>query len=434
MKRTAKNRIQLSNRIYPIFFGLSTDLIFYIIINTLFLSEVKGLSASQINLMMTVSTLVSLFFYLASPKLIKKIGNARSVRLGSLMHLISIILLTFSNGIVFLTIAQAIRGISSVFKTVDAVILNNNLIAENREDDFTKIRSKAFSIYSSATLITSLLSGLLFSINPYIPMIISIVICFATFIMSYFIYEVDTNDKTTSHHDNTEKYAPVSHTQTSSTTQLHLKDKFHFKIHFSIIAIYAIITYGLIYGMVEVCQNNDKLFLQYRLESFLNISEIAIILSITVFLSRIARLLSNLFFNKIYAKLKNKMLILIGLSLIVSVGLFIVGKVLPSAIAGSVIMGIGFIILLTLRDPTENLLTNILLHHSEKEQKEKAILYLQFTRRLVVFALSLFATLILNEYEYIHLYIIFFIIATLYLFVIKKLLALTSCEKPRSSV
>ena len=37
-------KIDLSNKIYPIFCGLSTDLIFLIAINSLFLSTVKNLS------------------------------------------------------------------------------------------------------------------------------------------------------------------------------------------------------------------------------------------------------------------------------------------------------------------------------------------------------------------------------------------------------
>ena len=36
-----KKRIVLSNRIYPLFAGISGDLIFYIAINTLFLTDKK---------------------------------------------------------------------------------------------------------------------------------------------------------------------------------------------------------------------------------------------------------------------------------------------------------------------------------------------------------------------------------------------------------
>ena len=73
-------RIELSNKIFPIYCGLSMDLVFYIAINTLFLTTVKGLTSSEINLINTVGVLTSLFLYLISYKIIDKIGNIVSIR------------------------------------------------------------------------------------------------------------------------------------------------------------------------------------------------------------------------------------------------------------------------------------------------------------------------------------------------------------------
>ena len=63
-----KKRIVLSNKIYHLFAGLSGDLIYYIAINTLFLTEVKHLSALEISSLTTISTLVML---LLNPVVIK---------------------------------------------------------------------------------------------------------------------------------------------------------------------------------------------------------------------------------------------------------------------------------------------------------------------------------------------------------------------------
>lgn len=175
------------------------------------------------------------------------------------------------------------------------------------------------------------------------------------------------------------------------------------------------------YGTIAVCQTNDKLFIQYRLQDFLEINNVAIIISIILFLSRISRLLSNLFFIKIYNKLKNRILYLINFTLIISVLLFIFGKLVYSALYGSIMMAIGFILLLALRDPTENVLSNILLKNTPKENKEQAILYFQFARRLVVFTVSLIATIILTKYELLHLYLMISILTIIYIFIILKL-------------
>ncbi len=84
-------------------------------------------------------------------------------------------------------------------------------------------------------------------------------------------------------------------------------------------------------------------------------------------------------------------------------------------------MAIGFLLLLGLRDPADNLLSTILLQNTRKKDKEQAMIYLQFTRRLTLFLLSFLATMILRKYEMIHLYIIIIVIILLYLFIVVKL-------------
>lgn len=399
MKKSLDKRIKLSNKLFPIFYGLSSDLIFFIAINTLFLTQVKGLSSSEINFMVTIGTLVALFFYLFSHKIIKKIGNLTSIKLGTLLILIASILFTISKHLIFFIIAEILYEVSFVFKGVDSVVLNNNLIYEGKQEDYVKIKSKATTIYSLATLIASLLAGFLFSINPYIPMIICTIICLNNFIMSHFIYEIDFKNS-----------KPI--------------EKKKAKIKFNKIIITTIIVYGIIYGAIVVCQTNDKLFMQYKLQEFMQENNIVIALSFILFLSRISRLFSNLFLIHNYDKLKNKILYLINITLIISILLFIIGHIIPSPQIGIILMSIGFLFLLTLRDPTENVLSAILLQNTLKEDEEQIMLYFQFARRLIVFLLSSLATLVLTKYELIHLFIIIFIFTILYLFVVAKLLYL----------
>lgn len=403
MKREINKRIKFSNKIYPLFYGLSSDLIFFIAINTLFLTEIKGLTSSEINLTATIGTLISLFFYLFAHKAIKKIGNLNSIKLGTFLILIASLLFTFSKTIPFFILAQILYEISFVFKSVDTVVLNNNLIYEKREDEFVTIKSKATTIYSIATLITSLVSGLLFSINPYIPMYICILICLNNFILSHFIFEIKSDNIKIS------------------------REKM--KVNLSKIIITIIIVYGLLYGTVAVCQTNDKLFMQYKLQELLPLESVALAISFILFLSRISRLLSNIFFIKIYKKLQNKIIYLINLTLILSIFLFILGSMINNPLIGSIIMAIGFILLLALRDPTENVLSNILLKNTRKEDKEQVTLYFQFARRLIVFIISSIATLILTKYELIHLYYLILIFAIFYLFIIYKLLKLLKKEQ-----
>lgn len=94
-------RVEKSNKIYPIYYGLSSDLVFWIAINTLFLSTVKNLSAFQINSLTTISTILAIVLYFFASKIINKIGNITSVRLANLLLLLSSLLLTFSKSYFF---------------------------------------------------------------------------------------------------------------------------------------------------------------------------------------------------------------------------------------------------------------------------------------------------------------------------------------------
>lgn len=89
-----KKRIVLSNRIYPLFAGLSGDLIFYIAINTLFLTEVKHLSALEISSLTTISIFVMLVLNPLVMKIINKIGALNSVRVGVTVLFLGAFLIT----------------------------------------------------------------------------------------------------------------------------------------------------------------------------------------------------------------------------------------------------------------------------------------------------------------------------------------------------
>ena len=389
-------RIELSNKIFPIYCGLSMDLVFYIAINTLFLTTVKGLTSSEINLINTVGVLTSLFLYLISYKIIDKIGNIVSIRLGSALMLLAAILFTFSTKITFFIIANILYEVSFVFKCVDIVILNKNLVKENRESEFAKVKAKTTTIYSAATMFATLVSGFLFNVNPYIPMLICILICTLNLILSFFVCDFDIEDKK----------EPI-------------KEKQNIKI--TAIIIFTILAYGILFGLIGVTQTNDKLFMMYELQKFLNAKTVSLTISVILFLSRVSRLLSNIIFPKIYRKLKNKMLYIVYLSLLISVLLFIIGKILFPPLIGSILMAIGFLLLLSLRDPAENILSTILLKNTKKKDKEQAMIYMQFTRKFTLFVLSLLATIILGKYKLIHLYTIIIIIVLLYGLLIAKL-------------
>ncbi len=87
-EKLKRRKAIVSNSIMPFFTGISEDLMFFIAISTLFLSIVKGLSASQITFLSTISNLFCILLQLPALKIIQKIGNLRAIRLGTIMLLV----------------------------------------------------------------------------------------------------------------------------------------------------------------------------------------------------------------------------------------------------------------------------------------------------------------------------------------------------------
>lgn len=136
-----------SIKIYPIFYGLSSDLIFWIAINTLFLTTVKNLSASQINSIGAIGTLIGILFQLILIKIVRKIGNVKSVRIGTILLFLSVLFNTFSTKYIGFLIAELCYTIGFVFKHMDNVILIKNLKYLNKEEDYIKIQTRGSTIY-----------------------------------------------------------------------------------------------------------------------------------------------------------------------------------------------------------------------------------------------------------------------------------------------
>ena len=365
-----KRRIVLSNKIYPLFAGLSGDLIFYIAINTLFLTEVKHFSALEISSLTTISIFVMLILNPLVMKIINKIGALNSVRVGVTVLFLGAFLITVGNNYFTILIGSILYESYAYFKYMDAVILRKNLAFLKEEDRFLEIQNKYTLIYAVVTMFTAFISGFLFNINPYLPMIGCLIFCIINLFLVNFLYEVKTpNNKVIK------------------------KDKRKVKITHLVFLLLLLFAIG--YSIIDLGQNNSKLFIQYKLDSFLTLENVSIILTIIISASRIARVLANYFFITIYEKYKSKILSIIGYSLLISFTLILIGNFLPFKIFGIILMSIGFCMFLAIRDPFDNYIKELLLDNTNPSDHEVMKNKLNFTRKLGKLIVSGLITLIL---------------------------------------
>lgn len=388
-EKLKKRKVELSNSIIPYFMGLSDDLMFFIAINNLFFTVVKGLTTAQITFLTTITSFAYIIIQIPALKIIQKIGNVKSIRIGTIMLLCSSLLITFGSNYAIIIIGYILYQPAFIFKKMDQVVLKNNLSYLNKDNDYIKVANQAKIIYSIITMIIALIAGGIFAINHYMPMYLCIGICVINVLMSFCIFD-SREDKKNTYQD---------------TKKVEMK--------FSQIAIMIFISFALLYSTISQGQNNSKLFIQYNLQEHFEVGLTATYFSFILVSSRITRVIGNIVFKKIYDKLKDKVnLILSSLSMIAFACVWI-GSLLNSVILIKfIVMTIGFDLILAIRDPFDTYMNDLLLKNTRQEQQQKAISYLQLVRRISETIISLIFSILLIKIDlfYIIICLMFFAI------------------------
>ena len=383
-----KNKALSSIGIIPWFQGFSNDLMFYIAINTLFLTTVKNLTASQISFLTTISCLCYIVLQKPFLEITKRIGNVKSVRIGTIILLLGSIIITFGKSYYILMLGQALYTISFLFKTMDNVILKNNLEYLDKNDEYIKYKNKSSIIYSSVTMIIALFAGHLFNINYYLPMYLCIAVCIINVLISFSL----TEEKKESNRDKTENNK---------------------KISFSKIIFISMISYGVFYATIQTGQTNSKLFIQYELEKYFDIGLTATYFSYILVASRASRVLGNIIFKKVYHRVKDKT----GYGLAILCGtaffLIILSSLISVLLLKFILMTVGFCIILGIRDVFSNYTQDLLLRNIKPSEQQSGISYLELSRKIGETSISFIFSMMLLKLDIIYVIIALLALASI---------------------
>ncbi|MDR1300497.1 MAG: MFS transporter [Candidatus Nomurabacteria bacterium] len=392
------------SKIFPWYAGLSDDLLFYIAIETIWLTAIKGFSTAQVTLLITVASLFAIFFQIFAIKFIlKKLGNTKSVRIGTFCLVISSLLLTFATDYWLFILAMVMFEVAFVLKAMGDVLLKNNLKFQRKEKEFINIKSKENIIYAVATLLIALSIGFLFDLYNYLPMLLCITDMLICFILSFFIFDV--NDKVSP--KKPEVLAPSKKFNLPKPTKL---------------AFYILLTFGLLYGLINIGQENEQLFTQFELQKYFALDEVAIYLGIIIFVSRAVRVLYNLIYPKLHKRLANKMPIFLALHLAVSFALILISFCLSDIIIKSIVMTLGFSLVVATRDPLKLYITNLVLNSFPSSSHQEMISYLALVRKIGTFILGIIITLSLTKLQLQHAILILLAAALPAIYVSVKLM------------
>ncbi len=197
-RKLAKKR-KLNMKLYPAYKTLAADVLFFNAVKVLFLTQVKGVSNANVVFMESIYAFFKMILQIPITVIVSKVGTRKSVILGNIFWTLEVILILFSKNYFMIILSQFSSAIGWAFKSIVEEPLLNKSIPEGhlKGKIFSKINSKGYSRYCYISAITTFMSGFLYDINPYIPIILAIIfMLFALIISLNFIDVKEEKSKT----------------------------------------------------------------------------------------------------------------------------------------------------------------------------------------------------------------------------------------------
>ena len=181
-------------KLFPLYKAISWDLLFYYAISFLFLTNTKGISAADVLFVDAFYPIFKFILQIPNTAIVNKLGNRLSLILGNIFVASSILLWILADGIPILIVSQFLSALGFSLKSLTETNLLYDSIekSDKRNDIFSKIDGKSSSYYYYIDAITSLITGFLFVINGYIPMLLCFGLCILATLLSFSFKEVET--------------------------------------------------------------------------------------------------------------------------------------------------------------------------------------------------------------------------------------------------
>lgn len=192
-------------RLYPKYLMLGYDLLFFYGIRVMFLLDVKGITESQILLAATVYALSMIVMQVPATLLASKIGYKNTAIAGNIFNIIWAILMITFDGFAGLALSQFVSAIAFALKYVSEPNLLSTSIPQaptyQRNEIFSRLDKKGFSRYCIFSAISTIISGFLYDINPYIPIFLCLICVIAATAISFNFYDIQEEESKESFKD-----------------------------------------------------------------------------------------------------------------------------------------------------------------------------------------------------------------------------------------
>lgn len=180
-------------KLFPFYKAISWDLLFYYAISFLFLTNTKGISSADVLFVDAFYPIFKFILQIPNTVIVNKLGNRLSLILGNIFVAASILLWILADGMAILIVSQFLSALGFSLKSLtETNLLYDSIEKSNKRNDiFSKIDGKSSSYYYYIDAITSLITGFLFVVNGYLPMLLCFGLCILATLLSFSFKEVE---------------------------------------------------------------------------------------------------------------------------------------------------------------------------------------------------------------------------------------------------
>lgn len=173
-------------RIFPWYKKLGWDYLFFYTIDFLFLTQVKGISASDVVLKSTFYAFFSIILQIPANIVVEFLGRKNSMILANVLNCVYMVIIMLSRSLFDLIVAEFFSAMAFSIKNVAEPSLLNESIPPSRYKSqiYSKINARGAAGYFNINAVSKIIAGFLFSINGYLPIVCSLIVLIVVAVLS----------------------------------------------------------------------------------------------------------------------------------------------------------------------------------------------------------------------------------------------------------
>ena len=178
-------------RLYPIYKMFSWDLIFYYAISFIFLIQTKKLSIAEIMFSDAMYSIFRIALQIPALTMIDRLGKRKSIIIGNLFLAMFLLCIMASTNVLHVIFAYIIMAFAfSIKEVAEPNLLYDSVTQRKGKGMFAKIDELGSRNYYYLDGITSMFTGVLFVVNGYLPIIVSLMFVVVSIALSTCFKEI----------------------------------------------------------------------------------------------------------------------------------------------------------------------------------------------------------------------------------------------------